>query len=197
MVDKKEGIGYSEKINDKAFSKYLDSSRKWSLYFSFGLALIAIIGFFVYGQTSSDMDNPQALFIGLAIGGMFITIASIQNMRRNRSKTWDGVVVDKKHEKKKRRINSSDNENSQVEIYDHYTINIRSDEGKKHKITSDNDDTLYNYYHVGDKVRKHAGLNTYEKYDKSKDTIIFCNACGTLNSIEGDYCSRCKCPLLK
>ncbi|MDW7669506.1 MAG: hypothetical protein SCJ93_11835 [Bacillota bacterium] len=46
----------------------------------------------------------------------------------------------------------------------------------------------YNYYQTGDKVRHHAELNTLEKYDKSKDKIIFCNACAYLNDIEDEYC---------
>lgn len=49
------------------------------------------------------MDNPEALFIGLGIGGMFIAIAVIQIIKRKSSKTWDGEVVDKKTEKKKRK----------------------------------------------------------------------------------------------
>ena len=190
-------IGYSEKINDKAFSKYLESTSKWSLYFSLGLALIAVIGFFVYGETSSEMNNPEALFIGLGIGTMFIVIALFQNRGRKKSKTWDGVVVDKTIEKKKKKESYSDGGSTHWKIYDFYTVTIKSSTGKKHTITAQDDDTLYNYYHIGDKVRRHAGLNTYEKYDKSKDLIIFCNACSSLNNIEDNYCFRCKCPLLK
>lgn len=190
-------IGYSEKINDKAFSKYLESTSQWSLYFSLGLALIAVIGFFIYGETSSEMNNPEALFVGLGIGMMFIVIALFQNRSRKKSKTWDGIVVDKKIEKKKKKEAYSDGGSGHWKIYDFYTVTIKSETGKKHTITAQDDDTLYNYYHIGDQVRRHAGLNTYEKYDKSKDSIIFCNACSSLNNIEDDYCFRCKCPLLK
>ena len=52
-------------------------------------------------------------------------------------------------------------------------------------------------YHIGDRVRHLAKLNSYEKYDKTKDSIIFCIACGTLCDIADDTCCRCKCPLLK
>ncbi len=61
----------------------------------------------------------------------------------------------------------------------------------------EDDDTLYNYYRIGDRVRHHAGLNSYEKYDKTRDSIIFCAACATLCDIGDDVCYRCKCPLLK
>jgi len=29
-----------------------------------------------------------------------------------------------------------------------------------------NDDTLYKYFQIGDRVRHHGGLNSFEKYDK-------------------------------
>ena len=74
---------------------------------------------------------------------------------------------------------------------------IQENGGKKHKLSVKNDATFYNYYENGDKVRHHGGLNTYEKYDKSKDTVIFCNACASRHDINDDICRRCKCPILK
>jgi len=68
-------IGYSDRISDPAFSKYLKDTSRWSFIFSFILALAAIIGFYIYGETSNEMDNPQALYIGLGIAGMFILIS--------------------------------------------------------------------------------------------------------------------------
>jgi hypothetical protein len=65
-----------------------------------------VVGFYIYGETSSDMENPQALFIGLGIGGMFLVIALFQSIGRNKGTTWDGMVVDKKIENKKRKRKS-------------------------------------------------------------------------------------------
>jgi hypothetical protein len=204
-IVKKGSIGYSEKINDPAFEKYIKNSNRWSLYFALIIAVIAIAGFFIYGESSSDMDNPEALFIGLGIGGMFIAIAVIQIIKRKSSKTWDGEVVDKKTEKKKRKryTNSyTDGDGNRHEDYyweDYilYTVFICSDSGRMHTISAEDDDTVYNYYKIGDRVRHHGGLNSYEKYDKSVDEIIFCNACASLNDISDDYCHRCNVPLLK
>ena len=190
-------IGYSLKINDPAFTKYLSNSNRWSAIFAGGLAVIAVIGFFIAGETSSEMDNPESLYIGLGIGSMFLLIALYQIMSKKGGETWDGTVVDKKTEKKRRKKNSGDND-YYWEDYVVFTVKIkRDDNGKKHEIRVENDDTLYKYYQVGDKIRRHKGLNTYEKYDKSKDEIIFCNACASLNDINDDFCFRCKCPLLK
>ena len=141
------------------------------------------------------IDNPEALLIGLGIGGMFLLIALFQTIGRSRSKTWDGVVVDKKIEKK-RRQKGSGNDRYWVN-YTLYTVVIKTDRGQFHEVRVEDDDTVYNYYQIGDRVRHHKGLNSLEKYDKSGDSIIFCNACASLNDIADDSCFRCHCPLLK
>lgn len=188
-------IGYSDQINDPALARYLKNSNRWSLLFASLLAVAAVIGFFIYGENSTDMDNPQALYIGLGIGGMFMVIALLQVIGRSRSTTWDGAVVDKQVERKGRRRRHGNNDYC-WQNYTEYTVTIRSDQGKIHTIRVEDDDTVYNYYQIGDRVRHHKGLN-FEKYDKSRDTIIFCNACASLNDINDDYCHRCHCPLLK
>lgn len=188
-------IGFSARIHDPAFAKYIKNTKVWAFMFAFILALIAVVSFFIYGETSSEMDNPEALFIGLGIGGMFIAIALLRITGISRSSAWDGLVVDKKIEKKRRKRYSGND--YYWEKYTLYTVFIRSDSGKIHTISADDDDTVFNYYQVGDKVRHHKSLNSYEKYDKSKDTIIFCNACASLNDIQNDNCFRCHCPLLK
>lgn len=183
--------GFSPRISDPAFAKYVKNSNRWAAIFSMILAVAAVIGFYIYGQVGSEMNNPGSLYIGFGIGGMFLVIALFQILGRKRSKTWDGTVEDKKI-KKKTRYEEHANED-----YLEYSVVVRSDHGKKHVVKSQNSDTLYNYYQIGDRVRHHAGLNSYEKYDKTGDKFIPCNACGTLCDISEDTCFRCKCPLLK
>ncbi|MFH2059406.1 MAG: hypothetical protein ABIJ59_10965 [Pseudomonadota bacterium] len=189
-------IGYSDKISDPAFAKYLESSAQYAWIFSIILAGAAIIGFFIYGETSSEMDNPEALYIGLLIGGMFMAIAFFSNRSKQKGWTWDGTVCDKQIEKKKRKVYNTGNDYYMQE-YQLFKVIIQSDHREKYELTAENDDTVYNYYQIGDKVRHHGKLNSYEKYDKSNDTIIFCNACATLNEICDEICHRCSCPLLK
>ena len=76
------------------------------------------------------MDNPQALFIGLGIGAMFVTIALFQNISRARGTTWDGTVVDKKIEHGQRKHHTSNNE-YYWEDYTDYVVHIRSDANGK------------------------------------------------------------------
>lgn len=188
-------VGYSDRIHDPAFKRYVRHANYWALLFAGILAVVAVVGFFIYGETSSEMDNPQALYIGLGIGGMFLTIALITVLGRATSKTWDGVVVDKYVKRRRRRERSGDDT---YEVpYDEYGVVIRDQRGKIHTLTADDDDTMYEYYQVGDQVRHHKGLDTLEKYDKSRDSIIFCSACSTKHDITDDKCFRCGCPLLK
>jgi len=186
-------IGYSQKINDPAFARYVKDANRYSGYFSLGLAILAVLGFFINGEVSDNMENPESLYIGLGIGGMFVLIAIFQIVGRNKSTTWDGTISDKKIENKRRR---SKYDESWIN-YTRYTVDIRDDHGKIHSTSAEDDDTKYNYYKIGDRVRHHKGLNTYEKEDKSGDTIIFCNACASINDINEDKCVRCNCPLLK
>ena len=191
--------GYSSKNNHPTFKKYIKNRKQYALMFSIGLAMMAIIGFYIYGETSYEMDNPEALFIGLGIGGMFLLIGLYSVFTIKSSKTWDGRVKDKTIQHKRRKIyNTGDKNDFYWQPYIEYTVLIQSDSGKITAVlTAEDDDTLFNYYHIGEKVRHHGGLNSYEKYDKSKDTIIFCNACASLNDIHEDFCHRCHCLLLK
>ena len=189
-------IGYSQRIHDPAFARYLKHTNQWSALFSVILAVAAVIGFYIYGETSHEMENPQALFIGLGIGGMFLLTALYTIVARKRSKTWDGQVVDKTIKEKTRRYDTGKNDSS-IDYYTEYAVIIRDERGKKHQLTAQDDRTVFDYFKEGDRVRHHAGLNSYEKYDKSQDSIIFCNACATLCQISDDVCFRCKCPLLK
>jgi len=192
--------GYSEKINDPVFKRYQKNANKYSLIFSLILFAIAIVGFFFYGETGGEMENPQALYIGLGIGAVFISIALIQIIQRNKSKTWDGVVTDKKVEEKRRKKYSNGTglfKQKYYEEYTLYTVYIKGKEGYEQTLCSEDDRTVYDYYKIGDKVRHHKGLNTFEKYDKTGDEIIFCNACASLNAINDEVCHRCGAPLLK
>jgi len=192
--------GFSEKINDPAFDRYKKNSNRYSLIFALILSIISILSFYFYGENSNEMDNPQAIYIGIFIGAIFISIALVQIFQRINSKTWDGKVIDKKIEHKQiKKYSSGDGffKHKYIENKTEYIIIIKRDDSKIHTVITEDDDTLFNYYKIGDLVRHHKGLNTLEKYDKTEDKIIFCNACASLNDINDDFCHRCGAPLLK
>jgi hypothetical protein len=186
---------YSSKIRDPAFAKYVKNSNRWAMWFASFLAIAALSGFFIYGETSSDMGNPEAVGIGAIIGCMFLLIGRLSTQTRRRSKAWDGYIIDKNIKKKSKNIGNG-NDYHWINVLE-YMVTIQSEDGRLVHLTAEDDSTVYDYYDIGDRVRHHKGLNTFEKYDKTADTIIFCNACASLNDINNDLCFRCKCPLLK
>ena len=188
--------GFSQKINDPAFSKYRKNQNRWALLFSLILAVIAVIGFFIAGETTAELKNPQALYYGLGIGGMFLLIGIFQTIGKSSDQTWDGTVIDKRVEKKRKRQPTSDDDYYWVD-YVEYLVLIKSDRGKVFKLRSEDSDILYNYYQIGERVRHHKGFPFYEKYDKSKEAYLICCVCGKVDDIHEESCSRCKCPLLK
>ncbi len=116
--------GFSTRISDPAFAKYIKSSNRWAAIFSMILALAAVVGFYIAGEMGvEDMSNPQSLYIGFGIGGMFLVIALFQILGRKRSKTWDGTVEDKKIKRKTRRHDYG-NDNVQYEDYLEYSVII-------------------------------------------------------------------------
>ena len=185
-------VGFSSKINDPAFAAYKKKSAIWTFIFTGILAIIAIVGFPIYGNMSGEVDWPGSLLYGFAIGGMFIVIALLQTLKKGLDKTWDGEVVSKDAYTVRER-----NNNGQTHYHKTYVLKIKKDSGgtKKHKWRDTTG--LYTYYNVGDRVRHHKGFYCYEKYDKSKDTHILCAACMAFVPVDQDKCSRCKCPVLK
>lgn len=185
-------VGFSSKVSDPAFASYKKKSVTWAFLFAGILAVIAMVGFPIYGNMSGEIDWPDSLFYGLGIGGMFLMIALLQTMKKGLDKTWDGVVEYKDSYTLKER-----NRNGQTHYHTIYILKIKKDSGgtKKHKWRDI--PGVFDYYNVGDKVRHHKGFSYYEKYDKSNDTQIMCAACMSFQDIDKDICPRCKCPLLK
>ncbi len=186
-------VGFSPKIDDPAFARYQKASSSWAMIFAGALALIAIVGFPIYGRVSGELEMPTSLYYGMGIGGMFIAIALVQITARGRDTTWDGVVVGKQVFERE----TYDKTNDMHSTHTIYECKVKRSNGKVYTHQHEDYDTVFSYFDIGDKVRHHKGFDGYEKYDKSKDTIIFCIACGAIHDISDDICSRCKCPLLK
>ncbi|NLC48574.1 MAG: hypothetical protein GX758_04365 [Tenericutes bacterium] len=188
----KKLIGYSLKINDPAFDEYVKKTNKFIIIFTIIAVVLVNSGFYIASMKSSEISFPEAIFISTLLSIMFIIICLFSIFSRNKNKTFDGEVVSKNIKKK---VDTSD-ENSYSD-YLLYIVKIKGDNGKVKKLKYRDNNSMYNYFEVGDKVRYHGLLKTFEKYDKSKDEIIFCNACLTKHSINDEVCSHCKCPLLK
>lgn len=186
-------VGFSPKINDPAFASHRRKSAMVSFIFAGIVTVIALIAIPIYGSNTGKYPWPNSLYAALGLSGMFWAIALVIEGKKSLDKTWDGVV-----ESKNTRVvrNETASSNSRYKTYERvYDVKVRKDSGgsKSHRWSS----VLYNYYNVGDRVRHHKGFLHYEKYDKSKDSLILCAACTTFNDINLDKCKQCKCPLLK
>ena len=69
------GTGFSPRISDPAFKRYIKNSYRWSIIFSSFMAVAAVVGFYIAGETGAEMSNPESLYIGFVIGGIFLAIA--------------------------------------------------------------------------------------------------------------------------
>ncbi|MDL2254279.1 hypothetical protein LJC49_09490 [Ruminococcaceae bacterium OttesenSCG-928-I18] len=184
-------LGYSARISDPAFAEYIQKSRKASSIFGVVLAVIVLAGFAIYGVVRGTL--VFAMVIGIFLAGLFLIVTFVTLSKNKKGGTWDGEVVDKRI--KKRRRASGDNGNRRS--YNEYIVYVKDDKGKIHKLASASVSAVYNYYQIGERVRRHPGLQYYEKYDKTGDAEILCNACLQFNSVYADTCSQCKCPVLK
>ena len=69
---------------------------------------------------------------------------------------------------------------------------IKTEAGKiKRIVERDIRREMYDYLAVGDRVRYYPAFDSFEKYDKSQDSIIYCNVFRMMNSIERERCKRC------
>jgi len=107
-----------------------------------------------------------------------------------RGQIWEGVITEK-YQKEKSEEGDSGNDGID------YVLVAKKNNGKTHSMIYHNRPEMYDYFQIGDRVRYHVGLSTYEKYDKSKDRIIFCNVCSAENPISNDRCEVCNKPLFK
>ena len=107
---------------------------------------------------------------------------------------WKCMVNKHSKERSEHRGGEDDNYRTCTE----FTTVINTDAGKKRTVREKGSQRhMYDYLAVGDRVRFHPMFGTYEKYDKSKDRIIYCNICSMMNPIQNDRCQRCHNLLFK
>lgn len=191
-AESRQLVGYSQRITDPRVAAVLKKISSSGMTFTFILAVIAFIGFTGAGAAEvGGFALPSAMYMGLGFGGLLVAIGLIQKARTKKDITWDGAVIDKKIKEPTYRERQSGNYQTQ------YLLSIRRDDGRTKIVSSTKE--LYDYFQIGDHIRHHGGTpaHIFEKYDKSRDSVIFCIACTSKNDIGNDLCYRCKCPLLK
>ena len=152
------------------------------------LVFVPLLVFPIAGMLMDDFPFGESLVIGVGIAFIMLVI-NLLALRKTKQPMWEGVVVNQySKEKSEHRGGEDDN----YRTYTEYNTIITTDTGKKKTIVEkDSGRHMYDYLSVGDRVRFHPRFGTYEKYDKSKDRIIYCNVCSMMNPIQNDRCKRC------
>jgi ribosomal protein L40E len=187
-------VGFSDRYNCPEILAAAQKNKKFSIGCMWILVFVPLIGFPVAGLLMDDFPFGESLIIGVGIA-LVMLIVNLLALRRTKQPMWEGLVVNKySKEKSEHRGGEDDN----YRTYTEYTTIINTDAGKKKTIVEkDSGRHMYDYLSVGDRVRFHPRFGTYEKYDKSKDRIIYCNVCSIMNPIQNDRCKRCDNLLFK
>lgn len=183
-------VGFSDRCNSPEILAAAQKNKKSSISCMWILVFVPLIGFPVAGLLMDDFPFGESLVIGVGIA-LIMLVVNLLALRKTKQPMWEGVVVNKYS---KERYEHRD----RLETYTEYNTIINTDAGKKKTIVEkDSRRDMYDYLSVGDRVRFHPRFGTYEKYDKSKDRIIYCNVCSMMNPIQNDRCKRCNNLLFK
>ena len=187
-------VGFSDRYNCPEILAAAQKNKKFSIGCMWILVFVPLIGFPAAGLLMDDFPFGESIIIGMGIA-LVMLVFNLLALRRTKQPMWEGVVVNKySKEKSEHRGGEDDN----YRTYTEYTTIINTDADKKKTIVEkDSGRHMYDYLSVGDRVRFHPKFGTYEKYDKSKDRIIYCNVCSMMNPIQNDRCKRCNNLLFK
>lgn len=189
-------VGFSDRCNNPEILATAKSNRKSSIGCMWILVFVPLMGFPIAGLIMEDFPLGEAVVIGFSIAFIML-IVNLYGLRRSKQPMWEGVVTNKISKERHHHHRTSDEPDSYT-TYTEYTTVIRTNMGKEKKIIErDSQRDMYDYLDVGDRVRYHPTFGTYEKYDKSKDRIIYCNICRMMNPIGNDRCKRCNNLLFK
>lgn len=187
-------VGFSDRWDHPEIIEAAKENRKSSIVFMLFLIFVPLIGFPVAGLLMDDFPFGESIVIGVGIA-LVMLFLNLFALGRAKQSMWEGVVTNKFSKERREHKNSEDNS---YRTYTEYTTVLRTNTGKEKKLTErDGRRDMYDYLIVGDRVRYHPKFGTYEKYDKSKDRIIYCNVCTMMNPIQNDRCKRCNNLLFK
>ena len=183
-------VGWSHVPSSREVEEVREKIKRSAIRWTCVFTLLFPVVFLIAGLFSDEVPLNEGLIIGSGLGLLLLAINLWRISGTNRP-AWDGEVIKKLQ--KKRWKNDKDGTS---QSYNEYIVLIRTEAGKKKRIVERQGD-MYDYLDVGDRVRYHPALETYEKFDKSKDRYIYCNICRLRNSIRNDRCERCNHPLFK
>ncbi len=188
-------IRFFTKCKKQLYEGQLFHTMNRSRLLAVSLSLVLLIGFGLYGVLSSTMSFLDAISIAALLGTVFVGLTYFNEYKVDRNSAWDGVVIDKKQLiKDEYQIT---NNVRHLKQHVEYQVIIEKEEGEKHVVLHQDNDAMYRYYNIGDRIRYHTNLKSYEKLNQSRETIIFCSVCAKKNDITDHVCQNCQSPLSK
>jgi hypothetical protein len=177
--------GYSPKISLPVFEEFAKKQGKFAFIFLAVVALIALIAILIFVK---DQLSTVLLAYLTAVGAtLLFTVIG----RAKLNQTWDGVIENKKIIVK---VDTNQDDSVVHQKRKIPTLYIRLNNGGKKKMQLQSM-AIYDFYQIGDSVRKHKGFTLPEKL--VKDTRLICIYDGTFSDYSLDTCPKCKLPLLK
>ena len=180
-------VGFSELYNSPEILAAAAKNRKSNIGCMWILAFAPLVILSILGLLVEELPLTDALIIGGVIA-LFVLIVGFFVSRSAKKPMWEGTVTRKYSKEKMERIAK---DNSDYRRYTAFYTEFTSDDGRKSTVQGKDDRRIYDYFDLGDRVRYHPRFGAYEKYDKSKDRIIYCAVCNAMNPIQNDRCKKC------
>lgn len=182
-------LGYSQKMFERI--------KRKKVLFALSIVIIVLCTPFLYISLTDEYVLIPS-YVAYIIAGIMALFAVIMilNAGKNHESTFQGEIFNKEiaqvtHKSGKVTYNSRiwvKDINGYHAFYDLFVNSKKNKAGIKKQ---------FDYYKVGDTVRKVYGLRFPEKLDKSNDKMIICLKCGHLNSHELKKCSACRFIIFK
>jgi hypothetical protein len=181
-------VGWSLHSSAPEILEAAKKNRKSAMGCAWVLLIVFPLGFLLAGLFMDEIPLNEALIIG-AILGVTVFVINLVRIKDLKKPIWEGVVTAKLQKERREHKRGDDS----FMYYTEFTVVIKTETGKTKRIVErDSRREMYDYLAVGDRVRYYPAFDSYEKYDKSNDSIIYCNVCRMRNPIESDRCTRCK-----
>lgn len=185
--------GFSPRYQDPEILEAARAQRSSARGCLWMLAWPPLLFFSLAGLLIEGYPLGEGLIIGTAVALLMIVI-HIFALKSSNKPVWEGVVIDRYSKEKRRHDRKT---GGSIRHWELNTV-IRKDRGEKITLSErSGEGHLYDYLAVGDRIRFHPAFGTYEKYDKTKDTYLYCNVCRMLNPMERERCKRCNQYLFK
>ncbi|MEE0777222.1 MAG: hypothetical protein U0M15_09235 [Bacillota bacterium] len=181
------GVGYSSKFQLPEYRITPSFLARISPNLPLIISILLLVAMLFLGFFNIISWGIMLVVSGLVGIVMSILSMSIANIHRKSTLKPDREAI-----LKKKVIVKSKSKGSVI-----HRLVFEFSNGSQYYLDLVNQDELFQYYNVGDRVCVHGGYTYPEKYEKLFDDKIVCISCGHLYLTETQRCRHCQLTLLK